>query len=125
MAIRPTIFALILNEQSTALYTATLHDERAAVIGSGRMDTLTLTLCNMVDGAIINSRNAQDVLNLNNVTLDASGNLEFVLQPADTAMQDGTARTEIHRAIFQAAYDGGKQANWDVDFRIRNLTKVV
>lgn len=125
MAIRPTSFPELINEQSTALYEAVLKDERAVPIGSGRLDALTLTLCNVVGNeAIINGRDGQNVLNQNNVTVDASGNLAFELQSADTAIQDAAVKSEIHRAIFRATYDGGKAMNWDVDFKIRNLSKV-
>lgn len=124
MAIRPTSFLDVVNEQSTALYKAVLIDERGVAVGVSRVQTLTLTLCNTVDEAIINNRDGQNVLNQNNVSLDVDGNLAFELQPADTAMQDASVKSEIHRAIFRVTYDGEKSMNSDVDFKIRNLTKV-
>lgn len=102
MAIRPTSFLDVVNEQSTALYKAV----RGVAVGVSRVQTLTLTLCNTVDEAIINNRDGQNVLNQNNVSLDVDGNLAFELQPADTAMQDASVKSEIHRAIFRVTYDG-------------------
>ena len=124
MSLTPKTFDTCLNEQSTAVYTATLEDENGTSIGSGAIDAITLTLSNVADGAIINSRNVQNVLNLNDVTITGGGLLTFTLQPADTTIIDTTQDFETHRATFQMQFNSVSYHNWDVDFRIRNLTKV-
>lgn len=125
MSKTPTVFDRILREGSTAHYTAILKDEAGTVVPAAAIGALTLTLSNVADGAIINSRTGQNVLNQNNVTVDANGLLTYTLQPADTAIQDSTLAYETHRATFQCTFNSGAgQANWDVDFLIRNLSKV-
>ena len=126
MSKEPKQFDDMINEGSTAKYTTTLKDEAGTVIPASAISVLTLTLSNVADGEIINSRNAQDALNANNVTIHAtSGLLTYTLQPEDTAIQDTTQDYETHRATFQCTYNSGAgQSNWDVDFNIRNLSKV-
>lgn len=126
MSTEPKSFEHIINEGSTAIYTATVKDEAGTVIPSSAISALTLTLSNVADGEIINGRNAQDALNDNNVTMHpTSGLLTYTLQPLDTAIQDADEPFETHRATFQCTYNGGAgQSNWDVDFMIRNLSKV-
>ncbi len=127
MATAPTTFTDIINEGSTALYTTTLKDELGVAIPLANIDTLTLTLCTVEDGTIINTRDDQDVLNTNNVTVHAtSGLLTYALQALDNVINNILLSTEVHRATFKMVYNGGvNNANWDVDFSIRNLRKVV
>lgn len=126
MSKEPKAFDQMINEGNTAIYTATLKDEAGTVIPASAISALTITLSNVADGTIINSRNAQDALNANNVTIHAtSGLLTYTLQPSDTAIQDDEQPYETHRATFQCTYNAGAgQSNWDVDFMIRNLSKV-
>lgn len=126
MSIEPKQFDKMINEGNTSIYDVTLTDEAGTAIPASAISVLTLTLSNVADGAIISSRNAQDVLNANNVTIHpTSGLLTYTLQPADTAIQDEAEAYETHRATFQCTYNGGAgQSNWDVDFVIRNLSKV-
>lgn len=125
MSQKPMVFADIVNEQSTAQYTGILKDETGASIPVANVGSLTLTLTNVATGAIINGRNAQDVLNQNQVTLDGNGRLTYTLQPADTAIQDATNDYETHRATFICLFNAGAgKATWDVDILIRNLSQV-
>ena len=129
MSKTPTTFPDVINEGSTAEYTAVLKDETGLVIPASVINTLTLTLTHVtalhVDtGTIINDRDEQNVLNANDVTVDSEGNLVFALQTEDTAIQDETEPYEFHRATFQCTFDTTKQNNWDVDFLIRNLSQV-
>lgn len=125
MSHAPIKFPGIINEGRTPSYSEILKDKDGTPVPASGMSSLTLTLSNEADGAIINSRNAVNALNANNVTVDESGNIEYVLQPLDTAIQDATQAFETHRATFQCTYNGGAhRENWDVDFLIRNLSKV-
>lgn len=126
MSVAPTEFpSKIINEGSTAIYTTTLKDEDGVAIPASIISALTLTLSNVADGEIINDRDAQDVLNNNNVTVDANGLLTYTLQPLDTAIQNSAVPFETHRATFQCSYNGGAgQSNQDVHFLIRNLSDV-
>jgi len=121
----PTKFDSIINEKASACYTTTLTDENGVAIPSGSIDTLTLTLSNVDDGTIVNSRDGQDVLNLNNVTVTSGGLLTYTIQPLDTVIVDNTKDYETHRATFEMNFNSGvSYGNWDVDLMIRNLSKV-
>jgi len=124
MAVSPTTFTTVVNEKSTAKYTATLKDEDGNIIPAANIVSLTLTLCEVPDGTIINSRNDQDVLNTNNVTVDSSGILIYTLQELDTIIVNPALATEIHRATFKMTFNTTGKATWDVEFTIRNLVKV-
>lgn len=123
-----TVIQEPVNEKSTPVYKTVLKDENKSAIASGDLTSLTLTLYNEDDDAIINNRNAQDVLNANNVTVDSSGNLEWKIQTADTAIQGsgiGTNEIENHIALFHYKWDSGNQEDYhEVVLPIINLNKV-
>jgi len=92
-------------------FTGTLQnaDGTAVVYDAGetetpRISTLTLTLRDAATGTILNSRNSQNVLNANDVTVDAAGALKWLIQPTDTAMHDSTKAVEEHLAEFSFTY---------------------
>ena len=87
----------------TAVFTATLRDKDGAAIAAASLTSLSLTLTDARSGVIVNSRNAQNVLNANNATVNSSGGLVWTIQIADVAQQ-GTANVERaeHVAKFVA-----------------------
>ena len=118
-----TIFTL--REKTTRRYTAALKDETGAAIGSGTLSSLKLTLYNRADGAIINSRNQQNVLNLNGVTVDASGNLTWTMDPADNPIIDAALSYEEHIALFEIGWaSDAKKNNHEVILRVENINKI-
>jgi hypothetical protein len=121
-----TTFTVNPNEASTMVYRATLQDESVppVAIGSGDIDTLTLTLVNEADGSIINGRSDQNVLNANNVTVSAGGDLVFIQQPADTAIINPNLSTETHLATFKMQFNTTSYSNWPVKFSVINLSQV-
>jgi hypothetical protein len=103
-----------MNERSTATYTATLKDSASVVIPLASLTTLTLTLKDDATDTVLNSRNAQNVLNTNNVTFHAtSGLLTWSIQSADNAIastrKDGHER---HTATFEFTYNSGANRDW-------------
>ncbi len=113
-------------EDAVALLKATLKDETDAVIPSTSLTKLTLTLWNEADGSIINSRNDQNVLNANNVTVDSSGKLAWTAQTADNPIIDDSKDYEFHVARFKFEYGGGnptKRGYRYVRIRVRNMAK--
>lgn len=124
MAVSPTTFTTIVNEKSTAKYTATLKDEDDVIIPAANIVSLTLTLCEVADGTIINSRDDQDVLNTNNVTVDSSGILIYTIQELDNIIVNSALATEVHRATFKMTFNTTGKATWDIDISVRNLSKV-
>lgn len=124
MSIR-TIIIESIPERSTARITAQLVDEAGAGIPGGSLTTLTLTLYAASSSAIINSRNAQNVLNASGVTIDASGNLTFQMDPLDNQIV-GTDPTERHIALFQWTWSAGAKAGkHEVLLTVVNLNQVL
>jgi hypothetical protein len=114
-----------IDEKSTRKYTAVVTDENNNAIGSSNLTTLTLTLYVHPTLAIVNGRNAQNVLNANGVTVDASGNLIWLMTPADTTIQDDSHTLEDHVSLFEWTYGGGaKRGQHEVKWIIANSAKV-
>jgi len=81
--------------------TALLTDATGANLDTASVLTLTATLVNATTGAVINSRNAQTILNANGGSLADNGDgnalLTLKLSPADNANVGTTAgNLEIH-----------------------------
>ena|SRR5947209_1858018 len=111
-----------VNEKTTARYTAQLVDETGAGIPAASLATLTLTLYDVATSGIINSRSAQNVLNVNGVTVDTSGNLVWTMDPLDNAVI-GSRELEAHVALFEYTY-GSKGGKHEVSLLVANLQKV-
>lgn len=101
-------------EGSSPTLTFTLVDDTGTPIALSNINSLTLY--QWIDqgggkpGKTINSRNAQDVKNAHNVTVDAtSGLVTWSLQPADLAMQskDTVVIEERHYFRFDLSYQAG------------------
>ncbi len=115
-----------VNEGKSHQYTATLQDAAEVAIPSADLTTLTLTLYDVDTGDIINSRNAQDVLNTNNVTVHAtSGLLTWILQPLDNVIVTSASHVEGHVALFEwRIASSGQDGNHEVNIHVHNLSKV-
>ena len=106
MSIRTT-FPTPIPFKSSAWYTATLTDRLGVVIPSSALSTLTLTYyapnyAPVSPGTnIINNRNAQNVLNANQVTVSAGGVLTWALTTTDTDILDSNVNIEVHTALFE------------------------
>lgn len=114
-------------EQSSAWYSSTLKDRTGAVIPSASLSSLTATLyapAYTAGSNIVNSRNAQNVLNANNCTLHAtSGAFEWAMQTADTTMLTMEAREE-HVLLLQWVGPDVGSGKHEVVFLIHALEKV-
>jgi hypothetical protein len=111
-------------EKTTQKYTATIKDENGTAIPAASLTTLTLTLYEQTTQTIINSRNQQNVLNLQGVTVDAQGLLTWVMTPADNAHL-GVAQKEQHVALFEFTYAAGaKRGQAEVLFEVTNTARV-
>lgn len=99
-------------EGTTPDYTATLRGKPAVAGGVGDpipgsvLDSLTLTYFQEYSEEIINSRNAQNVLQINGVTVDEDGLLTWTLGVADTAILDDSLHQEPHLARFDFTFPG-------------------
>lgn len=121
MAIR-TVLSTIIPEDSTSTYTAILRDQDGVAVGAASLTALTLTLYNEATGAIINSRNAQNVLNANNVTVSAGGVLTWSMQEEDNPIIDSGLGIELHTALFAYTWDSGaRSSRHEAVFQVQNL----
>lgn len=127
MAIQ-TVLTNKIPEQTTPKITAVIKDENGTAIPASSLDTLTLDLYNQSDAptfTVINLRSAQNVLNANGVTVDASGNLTWQMVTADNVIIDSTLKTEKHRAVFNWTYSAGaKTGRHIIDLTVVNLEKI-
>ncbi len=113
------------NERTTGRYTAVLVDESDVPVGSTIITALTLTLYDKASGAIINSRNDQNALNANGVTLDVSGNLAWTVSYLDNVILDSGKHVEHHVALFEWVWASGtKEGRHEVAIQVVNLEKV-
>ena len=103
-------------EGATAILNATIQDENGAATQPA---TLTLTLFNTHDGAIINSINGTDV-----IASVTAGVVAHELTGADNPIVDASRVQEWHAAMFEWTWSGGKTGKHVVKFPVRNLLKV-
>jgi hypothetical protein len=124
MAVDPKAFDVL--EQATASYTATVvGNDGVTPLPAATLVTMVLTLYVVkTDGTIgyVNGRNAQNVLNANNVTISSAGALVFTLQPLDTTLVEALP-FERHIALFEWTWSGGAGKH-EVVFVVKNLTEV-
>jgi hypothetical protein len=114
-----------VNEKVTARYTADIQDDEGNAIAAATLTTLTLTLYDVETGDIINSRNDQDVLNTNGVTVDGSGNLTWIIDADDNAIVTSTSKVEKHIALFKWTWNSGaRDGKHEVNLHVKNLAKV-
>jgi hypothetical protein len=121
--------ALETKEKTGAVYTATLKDADGTVIPLANISSMTLTLYDVNSDDIINSREDQDVLNDNDVTIHAtSGLLTWEMQADDNPIISTTIRVgkrEQHKALFEYAGSFAASPGKHVaDIRVLNLGKV-
>ena len=102
-------------EGSTGTYRfQILQEDGVTGLPAAQINTITLTLKDTKSGTALNTRDAQDVKNKNNVTIDADGYLEWDMQIDDNAIIDadlGNGEEEEHRALFEYTWNGGADAD--------------
>ncbi len=81
----------------------------SAAIAKAALATVTATLYDETTGAVINSRNDQDILDANGCVVDASGNLTLRLQPLDNVLvgSPDVDDHETHILRIQWTWDDG------------------
>ena len=115
-----------IDEKCTGQYTARIVDNDGVTpLPGGTLSTLILTLYVIkqdgTDG-IVNARNAQNVLNANNVTVDAAGLITWAIQVGDTSLVEAIPY-ERHIALFQWTWPAGAGKH-EVVLLVRNLRGV-
>ena len=132
-----TTLPFILNEHTSRVIAWQFQDADATGVNNNALLSVTLTLYDLETDAIINSRNAQDVLGgshtgQNNVTIDTSGNAIWYMQPEDndiigTSIPEGGYETHI--ALFVWTWDPGdgegvRENNMEVSLLVKNLHRI-
>jgi hypothetical protein len=112
-----------LTERTSAQYKAQLQDPTGAGVPASTLLTLALTLYDLATGTVINGRSQQNVLNANNVTVDASGNLVWAIQGADNSIVTASLAIETHIALFEASWATG-ECKHEVSLPVRNVNRV-
>jgi hypothetical protein len=117
-----------LLEATTGFYTFLLRDEDGDGIDVSVLDTMTLTYVDASTGTVLNARDAQNVKNINDVTIITDPGpplvttVTWTLQPADTVVVDPMQALELHTAIFRWSWDGGsRHGAQPMQFGIENL----
>lgn len=115
-----------VQERQSGQVSFTLKDETGAAVASAAMSTMTLTLYNTRTGTILNSREAQNVLNANNVTMHAtSGLVTWTMQPADNAIEQPGRDFEVHIGLFRMTWaSGAKEFAHRVKLNVYNIGKM-
>lgn len=115
-----------VNERSTAKYTTDpLLDEDGAVVAGSTLSAAQLTFYDEKSGKIINSRDAQNINQANNVTIGDDGVVTWLLLPADNAIINTRLAQETHVAVFDFRWDvGASRATHEVKILVNNLRKI-
>lgn len=104
------------DEQSSGTIEGDIVDANEDPVPAASLTAAELTLFDWDTGAgggspqpgIINDRNAQDVLNTNNVTIDSEGHFIWSVQPDDNVIVTARRQIERHRAMFYFAWATGE-----------------
>ena len=108
-----------VKEKTNPTHEYTILDEDGNAV---QPTVLTLTYYNRKTGAIINSRDGQNVLNMNNVVI-VNGAMVWSMQIADTTIVDATSVTEINVALWEWLANS-KTNRHKTTIRVVNLAKV-
>lgn len=117
-----------VTEGSGKTVTFTLTDSAGIAVPLADIDSATLTLYDLdtyrpgspVLG-ILNSREAQNVKNANNVTIHGtSGLVTWVMQPEDTVIVTERRQVERHRAMFRFVV-AGVALDYEFEIEVTNL----
>ena len=116
----------IFAEAKTAELTATITKKDGVTpVPLASLVEVTLTLFVEKDGAIINSRDSDDIKNANGGTVHAtSGLLTLLLSPLDMAVLLTGQRFETHVALIEWKYDTVEEGGQEIAFTVQNFAKV-
>jgi hypothetical protein len=113
-------------EETSAQYTTVLEDAAHVPLPFADINAVTLTLIDVETRTVINGRDAQDVKNNHEVTIDpTSGTLTWAIQPADNVIVTDGEEIEIHHAIFEVTYRGSQKLVHDLYLLVQNVEEVV
>ena len=106
-----------VGHNTTPKYTANLVDEDDVAVGSASLTTLVITVLNVLTRDVINTRDRQNALNVNNVTVSAGGLLTWSIQALDLVVPSGESFCDL-QVIFEWTWSAGAKKNWH-EFTLR------
>jgi hypothetical protein len=119
---------ITVNERGSAYVQGTIVDETGEPVPLASVEAFALTLFNDADEQIINSRNAQSILNEHGGTYHAtSGAFTLMLSTDDNPIIDTTLARgvkETHTARLTLTWANGGRWDGEVRLRVRNLALV-
>lgn len=119
------IVILSARERTTPVYVATLFDQDGEPIAATDLTTVTLKHYDLATLAVINGRDNQNILNVNDVTIDENGVLTWVLTTNDTVIVQESNAEESHVALFRWTWASGTRAgNFEEMISIKNVRMV-
>lgn len=115
-------------EQQSGTYRAKLQSEYGVGVPAASLTFFLLTLYDLSSSTVINSRNGQNVLNAHQVTIDTTGQIEWLWLPADQQILNPNKPIEEHVALFEAKWTDTngypRQANHEVHFMVNRIPKL-
>ena len=108
-----------------AEFSGTLKDEDGTAIPLANIVSVTLTLRDATSNTIVNTRDGQDILNANDVTVHATtGAFLWAIQPEDTTMVDSDLGSEDHVATITWTYETDKVGKHEHRLHVVNFLSV-
>ena len=114
-------------EETSQRINFTVVDENGDGIPVGSLTTLTVTLFNVADSAIINSRDGTDIKNANGGELDiggVDGVGAWTMDPDDNEIIGTSKAVEYHTALFEWTWATTKEGRQPVSLLVVNLKHV-
>lgn len=126
MALWRTYLTSNVAEGTTTPFSATIRDDAGDPIAAPDLTTLTMTLYEYATKAILNERDAVDVLNANEGTVSAGGVFAFLLTKEDNvSVAAAVGRREAHVLALDYTWDTPtKTARTEIIFDLTNLYDV-
>lgn len=105
---------------------ATFHDMGGTAIAKAALLSLTATLYDEATSAVINSRNAQSVLDANNGAVASDGTLTLRLTPSDSVIMGTVAvgDTETHVLRLTWTWNDGVSVRTGIDEWTLSVEKI-
>lgn len=112
-------------ERTSVWVSGVFTDADGDFIPVSSLSTVTLTLYDEGTKTILNSRNAQNVLNNNGVSINSDGVMVWIMVPDDNAILNASAVSERHVALFEWTWGTpARYGKMEIGLQVINLNKV-
>ena len=124
------ILSTILLQDTTGIYSFEMVDQDEVAIDVAQLETVTLTYYDKETRQIINTREAQDVLQNNNVIITTVAGppivttLRWDIQQEDTVIIDSRRELETHIALFEWTWATTRKGVHEVQFQVESILYV-